>query len=70
MDDESIEVYLDVLYDGLDVFSGESNTADRMAVASTNRRDTQTSAQDYEKTVRVKKGSQTSIGHRQSHRRT
>lgn len=33
MDDETIQQYLDVLYDGLDVFSGELNTADRMADA-------------------------------------
>ena len=33
MDDESIEQYLDVLYDGIDVYGGEVNTADRMADA-------------------------------------
>ena len=33
MDDESIQQYLEVLYDGLDIFIGDVNTADRMADA-------------------------------------
>ena len=33
MDDEAIEQYLEVLYDGLDVFTGEDSTASRMADA-------------------------------------
>lgn len=49
MDDESVQQYLEVLYDGIDVYGGEVNTADRMAAAFDKQKSYSDLAQDYKK---------------------
>ena len=56
MDDEAIEQYLEVLYDGLDVFAGEDSTASRMADAFDKQKSYSDFATEYKRDRKGEEG--------------